>query len=124
MIYLDTHVVVWLYQKSRNEFSSETLILIDEEELLISPMVELELEYLFEIDRINTRSQIILEYLKERIGLKICDKPFQVVIQKALSMKWTRDPFDRIITAQAAVDNSILVTKDKRIQKHYPEAVW
>ncbi len=124
MIYLDTHVVVWLYQKSRNEFSSETLILIDEEELLISPMVELELEYLFEIDRINTRSQIILEYLKERIGLKICDKPFQVVIKKALSMKWTRDPFDRIITAQAAVDNSMLVTKDKRIQKHYPEAVW
>lgn len=124
MIYLDTHVVVWLYQKIRNKFNSETLILIDTEELLISPMVELELEYLFEIDRINTRSQVILEYLKGRIGLKTCDKPFQGIIQKALSMKWTRDPFDRIITAQAAVDNSILITKDKQIKKHYPKALW
>ena len=39
-------------------------------------------------------------------------------------MKWTRDPFDRLITAQAALDDSPLLTKDDTIHTYYPEAVW
>ena len=39
-------------------------------------------------------------------------------------MKWTRDPFDRLITAQAAVDDSPLLTKDDTIHTYYPKAVW
>ena len=124
MIYLDTHIVVWLYQKDISKFTSEVIALIDREELLISPMVELELEYLFEIERISERAEIIIDYLKEKTGLKICNSPFQDIIKKAASSKWTRDPFDRIITAQAAVNNSILITKDKQIRKHYSKAVW
>ena len=124
MIYLDTHVVVWLYQKDKNRFTAETLALIDKEELLISPIIELELEYLFEIERISERAEIILDYLKEKTGLKICNIPFQDIIKKATLSKWTRDPFDRIITAQAAVNSSILITKDKQIRKHYSKAVW
>ncbi len=124
MIYLDTHVLIWLYQKDRDKFTPETINLIDRKELLISPMVELELEYLFEIDRINVRSAIILDYLKERIGLEKCKNSFTNIITRAKFMKWTRDPFDRIITAQAAENNSILITKDKQIRKHYSRAVW
>jgi len=124
MIYLDTHVLVWLYQKDRSRFTPEVIDLIDKEELLISPMVELELEYLFEIERINVRAEIILDYLNERIDLEKCRKPFPNIITKAKSMKWTRDPFDRIITAQAAENNSILITKDRQIRKHYSRAVW
>ena len=124
MIYLDTHIVVWLYQKDRNRFTPKTLALIDKEELLISPMVELELEFLFEIDRINVRAETILDYLKDKISLRICESSFPHIIRKAKVNKWTRDPFDRIITAQAAVNNSILITKDKQIRKHYSRAIW
>ncbi|MCK5201655.1 MAG: PIN domain-containing protein [Spirochaetales bacterium] len=124
MIYLDTHVVVWVYQKDRSRFTPEALALIDREELLISPMVELELEFLFEIDLINVRAEIIIDYLKDRIGLKICENSFPNMIQKAILTKWTRDPFDRIITAHAAVNDSILITKDRQIRKHYSKATW
>ncbi len=124
MIYLDTHIVVWLYQKDRERFSQVSLSSIDENELFISPMVKMELEFLFEIDRITVNAKRILEFLKSRIGLKICEKPFQEVIQNSLEMKWTRDPFDRIITAYAAIDDSILITKDRLIRKHYPHALW
>ena len=124
MIYLDTHVLVWLYQKDKNRFSPEALDLIDKEELLISPMAELELEYLFEIDRINVRAEIIMDYLKDRIGLEKCESSFSNIIKKAKSMKWTRDPFDRIITTQAAENDSVLITKDKKIRKHYSKAMW
>ena len=32
--------------------------------------------------------------------------------------------FDRIITAQSAIDRNSLITKDKTIQDHYEHAVW
>ncbi len=124
MIYLDTHIVVWLYQKDRERFSQVSLSGIDENDLFISPMVKMELEFLFEIDRITVNAERILDFLKSRIGLKICEKPFQEVIQNSLEMKWTRDPFDRIITAHAAIDDSILITKDRLIRKHYLHALW
>ena len=124
MIYLDTHVVLWLYQKDRERFSQLSLSSIEENELFISPMVKMELEFLFEIDRITLNAERILDFLKNRIGLKICEKSFQEVIQNSLEMKWTRDPFDRIITAHAAIDNSTLITKDRLIRKHYSNALW
>lgn len=42
----------------------------------------------------------------------------------AISMDFTRDPFDRLITAHAALDNNLIITKDRRILKNYPGAVW
>lgn len=124
LVYLDTHVVIWLYQKERTLFTLKGQGLIDTENLLISPIVELEIEYLFEIDKISERSSKILQYLQNKIDLKISTFPFGEVIKKAVTVKWTRDPFDRIITAQAAVDDAILLSRDKQIQKHYPKAVW
>ena len=48
-----------------------------------------------------------------------------MVIQAALPIGWTRDPFDRIITAQAAANGkSRLITADEIIREHYEAAVW
>lgn len=37
---------------------------------------------------------------------------------------WTRDPFDRTITAQAARVGAFLLTRDETIRRHYAAAVW
>jgi len=39
-------------------------------------------------------------------------------------LSWTRDAFDRLIVAQAALDRAALVTRDRLILKHYPKALW
>lgn len=52
MIYLDTHVVLWLYLRKGEGLSSKARYLIEfEPEIFISPMVLLELDYLYEIER-------------------------------------------------------------------------
>ena len=51
-------------------FSNAGAALIEGEELRISPMVSLELEYLYEIGRIREKSLVITAYLEQRIGLK------------------------------------------------------
>ncbi len=123
-MYLDTHVVIWLYQKDEKRISRMARELIESRDLLVSPMVLLELEYLFETGRIGAKAAEIHDYLHATIQIGVCSKPFAAVVRKAIGMKWTRDPFDRLITAQAALDESPLLTKDDTIHTYYPEAVW
>ncbi len=123
-MYLDTHVVVWLYQKDEQRISRVARQLIESSDLLVSPMVLLELEYLFDTGRTKSRAAEVYDYLHHTIQVDVCNKPFAAVARKAIGMKWTRDPFDRLITAQAALDGSPLLTKDDTIHTHYPEAVW
>ncbi|MBA7620825.1 hypothetical protein ES703_28180 [subsurface metagenome] len=49
MIYLDTHVVLWLYQNEQERISDRARTLIEEQELFVSPIVLLEMEYLYTI---------------------------------------------------------------------------
>jgi PIN domain nuclease of toxin-antitoxin system len=46
------------------------------------------------------------------------------VIQAATGLSWTRDPFDRLISAHAIVTNSPLITADETIREHLALAVW
>lgn len=87
-------------------------------------MVRLELQYLHDIGRINPTVETIITDLRQRAGLTICAKPFNDVVEKAMQISWTRDPFDRIIVAQASIDMDILITADQTIHAHYPQATW
>jgi len=124
LIYLDTHVVVWLYAGQLEGFSDELQSLMNEEDLLISPIVQLELQYLYEIERITDDAQEILTDLAARIGLQICNKRFQAVVSEATAVSWTRDPFDRLIVANASLNDNILISKDQSILDNYPHAKW
>lgn len=124
MIYLDTHVVVWLYAGQLERFSDEVQSLLNEHDLRISPIVQLELQYLYEIERITVDAQTILTDLAARIGLQICDKRFQAVVGEATAVSWTRDPFDRLIVANASLTNNILISKDQNILNNYSQAKW
>jgi PIN domain nuclease of toxin-antitoxin system len=125
VIYFDTHVVVWLYSGDIKLLSSKAIELIENNDLLyISPIVYLELKFLYEIGRIKVSPAEILESLSASIGLSVCDKSFLQIISESISLEWTRDPFDRIIVANAIVNDAVLLTKDSRIQANYSKACW
>jgi len=47
------------------------------------------------------------------------------VVNKALDVTWTEDPFDRLIVANAQANHQAkLITRDRSIRKNYPRAVW
>ena len=123
--YLDTQVMVWLCQRQLEKLPAKAIAAIEESELLISPMVLLELEYLFEIKRIVLPPQALLNQLETQIGLRLCDHPFPTIVQTALFETWTRDPFDRVIVAHARSNGyAPLVTSDQKIREHYPRTIW
>ena len=124
MIYLDTHIAVWLYSGDFGRLSDLSKELINEQDIFISPIVILELQYLYEIKRITKKSNDVIADLSNRIGLEVCNKDFISIITKAANFKWTRDPFDRIIVSNAALGGDILVTKDLAMLNNYKHAKW
>jgi PIN domain nuclease of toxin-antitoxin system len=124
VIYLDTHVVAWLYSGDPELLPEGVRDLLEGEELVISPMVELELQYLYESGRTTQPARVVVDALDEEIGLSRCGLPFGQVVDKALEQDWTRDPFDRVIVAQARARRLPLLTRDQTIRDHYREAIW
>ena len=124
MIYLDTHVVAWLYSGDLKLLPEGVRDLLEGEELVISPMVELELQYLYESGRTTQPGRAVVDALDEEIGLSRCGLPFGQVIAAALDQGWTRDPFDRVIVAQARARRLPLLTRDQTIRDHCREAIW
>ena len=124
MVYLDTHLVLWLYAGSLDLISKEAKRVLDDNDLYISPIVVLELQYLKESKKIKKSPAEIIDALHKEINLKVCTKDFHNIVKESLSMQWTRDPFDRVLVAHASLNNNILLTKDDAIRGHYKQAVW
>ena len=59
MIRLDSHVVVWLYAGQVERLSSRARALLEDHDAVISPIVELELTFLHEIERITASADQI-----------------------------------------------------------------
>jgi len=124
LIYLDTHVVAWLYAGQAELLSPKAAKLVEAEALRISPMVILELEYLREIGRLTVGGNTVVQSLSAQLGLEVCDLSFPAVIESALDQRWTRDPFDRVIVGHAALAASPLLSKDRGVRRHYRLARW
>jgi PIN domain nuclease of toxin-antitoxin system len=123
--YLDTNVVVRLAHGRMRAIGREASRLMARAELLVSPMVLLELEYLYEIARLTLPVRDILLKLEHELSVRLCDLPFADVARAALDEKWTRDTFDRIIVAQAKLNGlAPLISSDGEIMEHYPRTVW
>lgn len=124
VIHVDTHVVAWLYEGRTDLLSATVTRLIEENELMVSPMVELELEYLHGMGRVRVGSRGVIDDLRARIGLKASPASFTSIIEHARGISWTRDPFDRIIVATAIADDVDLITRDATILTHFARARW
>lgn len=124
MIHLDTHVVVWLYTDRVDRLPKTARRLIEREEVGYSPMLVLELAYLHEVGRLTDEPQSVMGALTPALELQQSTAPFASVVAHAQQLTWTRDPFDRLIAANAAVDGATLVTADQTMLREAPHSVW
>lgn len=124
-LHLDTHIVMWLYTGKRQKIPAAVSRQLEYHALRISPMVRLELEYMVEIGRLVDPPTDVIRELSSSIGLELDDQPFQRVAEIAADCSFTRDAFDRVITAQAIAARARLVTADERIRSARPDvALW
>jgi PIN domain nuclease of toxin-antitoxin system len=123
--YLDTNVVIFLHSGDAARLTQRAVEQIESADLLVSAMVMLELEMLYEKGTIGYTASRILADLNLQIGVSVCQLPMAVVMISALRVKWTREPGDRIIVANAMANNEApLITSDRRIKEQYRNAIW
>jgi PIN domain nuclease of toxin-antitoxin system len=121
---IDTQVVAWLFGGQRNRLPAAVQRRISREQLGVSPFVELELEYLYEIGRARSSARSVIDELGTRLELAVVDISAAAICSAALGLTWTRDPFDRLIAAHATVANLPLVTRDVTMLRYLPLAWW
>jgi PIN domain nuclease of toxin-antitoxin system len=124
LIHLDTNVVTRLVYGKLRELSPKIKRLLETEPLSISPLVVLELEYLYRKSAIRDDGVTIREKLAKDLEVGISKATLADVTEAALPLHWTREPFDRLIVANAIVDRARLVTSDQLILANYSRAVW
>ncbi len=124
LVYLDTHIVVWLYAGLLDKFTSKAKAGIDDNNVVIQ-FVRLELQYLYDIGGIKVKADKIIGELSSEIDLRISECPLSNIIEEALKINWTRDVFDRLLVAETMRDQSLLlVTADKKIREKFTQALW
>ena len=123
--YLDTNVVFYLIHGDLKRLTQRAQQALERYDLLVSPMVMLELDYLYEAKRIVATGEVILAELYQSIDLRLCSLPFDKIVRTAAREGWTRDTFDRLIVSNAkANDNAPLISSDALIASHYPKTIW
>ena len=123
--YVDTNVVLFLVHGELKRITRRAQQAIERDDLLVSPMVILELNYLYEVKRVVASADVILAELYQSIDLRICPLPFERIVRTAAKEGWTRDTFDRLIVSHAkANDNAPLISSDEVIASHYPYTIW
>lgn len=125
MIHLDTHVVIWIHAGRIDDVPVALRERLGSDDVAVSPMVEVEMAFLHEIGRIGPPEHA-LGALRRVIGLRTDQTPFDHVSRVAAEehLALTRDPFDRVIAAQAVVAGADLATKDRTLRAHLDRAVW
>jgi PIN domain nuclease of toxin-antitoxin system len=122
---LDANIAIFLHSRSVDRLTSRATEQIERADLLVSAMVMLELEMLYEKGTIKYTASQILSDLNQQIALSVRQFPMAVVMRSTLRVKWTRKPGDRIIVANAIANNEApLVTSDRRINDQHPNAIW
>lgn len=124
IVYLDTHIVMWLHDGLLEKLSPKARETIEQGRIMASLLVELELQYLKEIGRIRPKPSQIMAALAKDIGLETGKTPLEEIVKCACKLEWTRDPFDRLIVGEAVAASALLITRDQNILRNFDGAVW
>jgi PIN domain nuclease of toxin-antitoxin system len=123
VIMLDTHVAVALYEGRTGGLGPAARRAIDRDIVMISPAVLLEIELLHEIGRLRAGARKVSAGLAEDLSIRVASERFADVALEALALGFTRDPFDRLIVAHAALAEAALVTQDALLRSRYPRSL-
>ncbi len=116
-VILDTHFLLWLVLG---------LPRIDEFPWLeryrpwgVSPISLLEISFLAEVGRLEVRQPEFMEAIARDTRFVVDEVGLVALVEKAVALRWTRDPFDRLLAAHSEARRIPLCTVDQRIRAEH-----
>lgn len=125
---LDTHVFLWaLAEPKRLSSKARNSIAKLENQVYVSPVTAYELSYKHRQGKLPSGAAIVTSFARQ-VG-HLYASELAVTAPHALAagqLEWNhKDPFDRLLAAQAMVEGFTLVTADENLQAFDPVAtLW
>lgn len=110
---LDTHFVIWITRKSSRLRNYPWLQLY--EPWGVSAVSLLEIQLLSEAGRFPLSNPRFMDALMTDSRFEVDEVSVLALIQRALDLNWTRDPFDRLIAAHSRLRRVPLCSVDSVI---------
>jgi PIN domain nuclease of toxin-antitoxin system len=114
---LDTHFLLWVVVGATR---------LDEFDWLgryapwgVSPLSFLEIQCLSEVGRVEVDIEAFTTAVMEDPRFVVDEVPLVALVRHSLSLSWTRDPFDRLLSAHSAARRVPLCSADRRIREHH-----
>ena len=85
----------------------------------ISPVSFLEIQFLAEVGRLEVRQPDFSLAVSADPRFVLDEVPLVALVEKALPLSWTRDPFDRLLAAHSEARRVPLCTLDRRIRAEH-----
>jgi PIN domain nuclease of toxin-antitoxin system len=114
---LDTHFLLWLVTGAAR--LDEFPWLEKYEPWGISPVSLLEVQYLAGAGRLRVDTRRFVDALQRDPRFVLDEVPLLALIEQALPLSWTRDPFDRLLVAHSAARRTALCTVDREIRSRH-----
>lgn len=116
---IDTHIFIWWLSGNKKLKSSIRKILENNENHIVASVINgIEISVKARTRKIKLKTTV--ERMFEISGLKVLDVNLSHVLEldKLPLYKNHKDPFDRILIAQARVENLTLISSDEKIWKY------
>jgi PIN domain nuclease of toxin-antitoxin system len=116
---LDTHTLIWAACDSKKLGQKTLDIIVNYNSILyVSAVSAYEILYKYQIGKLPNYSYIADNYFDVLTTLGLIELPISMHhAHYAGNTNWNhRDPFDRLLVAQAHIDNLILITNDPDIR--------
>ena len=125
MYLLDTHTLIW-YLTSDAQLSKKALNAITSlSDVYISSVSLWEIAIKKSINKLDVDvdlADIVIECNKQDINILQLELPHYENVQKLPFLH--KDPFDRMIIAQAQAENLIVITRDEKIPLYNVQTLW
>jgi PIN domain nuclease of toxin-antitoxin system len=114
---LDTHVLLWITLEAPR--LRELPWLDRYRPWGVSPITLLEIRFLAETGRLEIRRPGFGEAVAGDPRFVLDEVPLVPLVEKAVGLSWTRDPFDRLLAAHSEARRVPLATLDRYLRAHH-----
>ncbi len=125
-VLLDTHVLLWWFQASRKLSSKALAVFRDPETtVLVSAVCAWEIAIKHKAGRLDARD-LVTKFESRLERERFAELPITVThaIRAGLLKESHKDPFDRMLIAQAQCEDIPVVTTDKRFEEYDVQRIW
>lgn len=124
---IDTHVLIWWWDEhSKLSARVRDALVSDVAEIYVSAVSGVEIGTKVRLGKLPQMAPLISDFgaLIEADGFRHLDIAYEHGVRAGLMPGEPRDPFDRILAAQAQIENLTIVTRDPAIAALGCEVLW